>query len=92
MADRFFDEPSGLETVQVIQYAGRAVQLGQELFGDHLEDEFLDRLRLAKSNLPEHQDGAKICEKWVKPSMVDTLQVAAHYAISSLFGLCTRIR
>src|SRR5581483_12077033 len=30
----FFDELSGLETVQVLQYAGRALQLGEELFGE----------------------------------------------------------
>lgn len=30
----FFDELSGIETVQVIQYAGRVVQLAQELFDD----------------------------------------------------------
>jgi alpha-amylase/alpha-mannosidase (GH57 family) len=81
----FFDELSGLETVQVIQYAARAVQLGEEIFGDPLEAQFLDRLRLAKSNLPEHQDGAQIYEKWVKPAMVDMAHVAAHYAINSLF-------
>src|SRR5207302_7075777 len=27
----FFDELSGLETVQILQYAGRAIQIGQEL-------------------------------------------------------------
>ena len=81
----FFDELSGLETVQVIQYAARAVQLGEEIFGDPLEAQFLDLLRLAKSNLPEHQDGAQIYEKWVKPAMVDMAHVAAHYAINSLF-------
>jgi alpha-amylase/alpha-mannosidase (GH57 family) len=81
----FFDEVSGPETVQVIQYAGRAVQLGQQMFGNHLENEFLDRLRAAKSNIPEHQDGAEIYSKWVKPAMIDMMQVAAHYAMSSLF-------
>jgi alpha-amylase/alpha-mannosidase (GH57 family) len=39
----FFDELSGIETVQVIQYAGRAVQLAQQLFGDTIEARFLDR-------------------------------------------------
>lgn len=90
----FFDDLSGLETVQVIEYAGRALQLGQELFGDGMESEFLDRLRNATSNLPEHGDGAQIYEKWVKPAMVRMQQVAAHYAISSLFesyGERTRI-
>ena len=30
----FFDELSGIETVQVIQYAARAIQLSEEVFGD----------------------------------------------------------
>ena len=29
----FFDELSGIETVQVIQYAARVIQLANELFG-----------------------------------------------------------
>lgn len=81
----FFDELSGPETVQVIQYAGRALELGQQIFGNHLESEFLDRLRAAKSNLSERQDGAEIYKKWVKPAMIDIMQVAAHYAMNSLF-------
>jgi alpha-amylase/alpha-mannosidase (GH57 family) len=81
----FFDELSGLESVQVLHYAGRALRLAQELFGDPIEDQFLERLALAKSNLPEHGDGKQIYEKWVKPACVSTDQVAAHYAISSLF-------
>jgi alpha-amylase/alpha-mannosidase (GH57 family) len=81
----FFDEVSGLETVQVIQYAGRAVQLAQDLFGDSLEQRFLERLALAKSNIPEHGNGAAIYAKFVKPAMLDLSKLAAHYAISSLF-------
>ena len=50
-----------------------------------LEAEFLQHLALAKSNLPEHGDGAKIYEKWVKPAVVDIERVGGHYAISSLF-------
>jgi alpha-amylase/alpha-mannosidase (GH57 family) len=81
----FFDDLSGLETVQVIHYAARALQLAEECSGESLEPEFLQHLALAKSNLPEHGDGAKIYEKWVKPAVVDIQRVAAHYAISSLF-------
>jgi alpha-amylase/alpha-mannosidase (GH57 family) len=81
----FFDELSGLETVQVIHYAGRALQLAQDCCDEKLETEFLQHLALAKSNLPEHGDGAKIYEKWVKPAVVDIERVAGHYAISSLF-------
>ena len=90
----FFDELSGLETVQVIQYAGRAVRLAQDFVGNGLEAEFEERLAAAKSNLPEHGDGKQIYEKWIKPAFVSTAQVAGHYAISSLFesyGERTRI-
>jgi alpha-amylase/alpha-mannosidase (GH57 family) len=81
----FFDELSGIETVQVIQYAGRALQLSEELFGDRLEEKFLEGLEQAKSNLPGQQDGRKIYVKFVKPAMVDLEKVGAHYAVSSLF-------
>ena len=81
----FFDELSGLETVQVLQYAGRVVQLARDVLGDDHEARFLERLEQAKSNIPEHGDGRRIFEKFVKPAMVDLLTVGAHYAISSLF-------
>jgi alpha-amylase/alpha-mannosidase (GH57 family) len=81
----FFDELSGIETTQVIQYAGRAVQLVRELWEDGIEDRFLSLLESAKSNLPEHGDGKTIYEKVVKPAMVDLHKVGAHYAVSSLF-------
>jgi alpha-amylase/alpha-mannosidase (GH57 family) len=84
----FFDEISGIETVQVIRYAGRVIQLLQKLdpaLGEQIEAGFLDRLRQANSNLPEHGDGAEIYVKTIKPSAVGLEQVGAHYAISSIF-------
>jgi alpha-amylase/alpha-mannosidase (GH57 family) len=81
----FFDELSGIETVQVIQYAGRAIQLAQELFGDDIEQSFLGRLELAKSNIKQHGDGHRIYDKFVKPAMVNLIKVTAHFAISSIF-------
>ena len=81
----FFDELSGLETVQVIHYAGRVVELAKEFVGAEIEPQFLEHLRQTKSNLPEHGDGAQIYEKWVKPAAVNIEKLAGHYAISSLF-------
>lgn len=81
----FFDELSGIETTQIIQYAARTLQLYEYVFGESIESEFLDRLELAKSNIREHSDGRVIYEKFVKPAMVDRHKVAAHYALSSLF-------
>ncbi|MFP5222136.1 MAG: DUF3536 domain-containing protein [Acidobacteriota bacterium] len=81
----FFDELSGLETVQVIQYAGRVLQLSDQLFSGCCEEEFLERLERAKSNIAEHNNGRIIFEKFVRPSMLDLVHVGAHFAISSLF-------
>ncbi|KHK00532.1 DUF3536 domain-containing protein [Desulfovibrio sp. TomC] len=82
----FFDELSGIETVQVIQYAGRVLQLADQLFIGCCESEFLERLGQAKSNIAEHQDGRVIFERFVRPAMLDLVHVGAHFAISSLFG------
>jgi hypothetical protein len=82
----FFDELSGIETVQVIHYAGRALQLAVDVFDSPgLENLFLTHLAEAHSNLPEHKDGAAIYEKFVKPAVVDLEKLAAHYAIRSTF-------
>jgi alpha-amylase/alpha-mannosidase (GH57 family) len=81
----FFDDLAGIETIQIIEYAGRVLQLGRELFGMHLEDTYLDILGRAHSNRPEEGNGRTIYERYVKPSIVDLMHVGAHYAISSVF-------
>jgi alpha-amylase/alpha-mannosidase (GH57 family) len=81
----FFDDISGIETVQVLRYAGRVVQLGQELFKLDLEGPFLARLSQAPSNLPDMGDGRVVYQRHVKPAIVNLQQVGAHYAILSLF-------
>jgi len=81
----FFDDLAGIETIQIMQYAGRAIQLAQELFGDHLEERFLERLARARSNLPGNPNGAELYQTRVKPVMLDLIKVGAHYAVSSLF-------
>jgi alpha-amylase/alpha-mannosidase (GH57 family) len=81
----FFDEISGIETVQVMQYAGRAMQLATDLFGTDLESPFLEVLEGAQSNIPEYGNGRRVYERFVKPSVIDLPKVGAHYAVSSLF-------
>jgi len=81
----FFDDLSGVETVQVIQFAGRAIQLAGELFGKDIEGPFLQLLERAKSNIPAQGDGRAVYENFVKPAMVDLRDVCAHYGVSSLF-------
>jgi alpha-amylase/alpha-mannosidase (GH57 family) len=81
----FFDDIGGIETIQVIRYAGRVVQLARTALGLELEGEFISRLERAEGNLPEYPNGRAVYEHTVKPAMVDALRVGAHYAITSLF-------
>jgi alpha-amylase/alpha-mannosidase (GH57 family) len=81
----FFDDLSDIETVQILQYAGRAVQLSQEIFGDGTEPQFMALLEQARSNIPAYKNGRHIYDRLVKPAMADLKDVAAHYMISSLF-------
>ena len=82
----FFDELTGIETIQDILYAARAIQLALEVSGQNLEEGFLQRLEKAKSNLPDQKSGAQIYQEIVKPSILDLTRVGAHYAVSSLFN------
>ena len=71
----FFDELSGIETVQVIQYAARVAELAEELFGrGHRSALSSKSWRWPKATSPEHGDGATIYGKFVKPARVDLLK------------------
>ncbi len=85
----FFDDISGIETVQVIAYAARVLQLAQQLFGEQaapLEPAFLARMAEARSNVASAGDGARIYKEKVRSQELGLEQVAAHYAISSVFS------
>ena len=81
----FFDDISGIETVQVMRYASCAMQLAREVSGEDLESGYLNILKRAQSNIPDCKNGARVWETFVKPAALDLLKVGAHYAISSLF-------
>lgn len=84
----FFDEISGIETVQIIAYAGRVLQLAAKLFGEAgvaLEAAFLSILERAKSNIPDIGNGAEVYRRYVTGMRIGLEEVGAHYAISSIF-------
>ena len=56
----FFDDIGGIETVQILQYAARAMELARENGGPDLEPEFLRRLSWARSNDPRRGSGKDI--------------------------------
>ena len=81
----FFDEISGLETVQILRYASRAIHLAHELTGIDLEREFVKRLEKAPSNVPELSNGGRIYELLVTSSQISFERLAANYGMLALF-------
>lgn len=94
----FFADISGIETVQIMKYAQRAIDLADELDLTTSRDHFLDGLAEAKSNLPEMGNGADVFRRFVDPLRVFPSRVAAHVAMSSLLddsepsGVASRYR
>ena len=81
----FFDEISGLEAVQILRYAARAIHLTRELTGLNFEIEFARLLEKAPSNVPEFVNGKRVYDLLVKPTQVSFERLAAHYGMVSLF-------
>jgi hypothetical protein len=80
----FFDDISNIETVKIIEYAARAIQLARQVGGVDLETPFIKDLLQAAGNNPDLADGAVVYQKLVKPSITNLEKGMAHYAISSL--------
>ncbi|MBR8831964.1 MAG: hypothetical protein N5P05_001726 [Chroococcopsis gigantea SAG 12.99] len=81
----FFEEISRPEGTQILRYAARALELAGEVAGVNLENQFVQHLSFAPSNVDLFKDGGAIYRQLVTPAKVNFEQVAAHYAISSLF-------
>ncbi|WP_242340713.1 DUF3536 domain-containing protein [Anaeromyxobacter sp. SG66] len=79
----FFAELSGIETVQVMKYAARAIQLVRDASGVDLEPAFVEALARAPSNVPALGDGRRVYESLVRPSVASLEGVGAHLAIAS---------
>ena len=82
----FFSEISGIETVQIMKYAARVMQLAKAFTKKDFEPKFLEILSEAKSNLPEFGSGKDVYERFVKPSVVTPKQIVSLWAISSLYS------
>ncbi len=83
----FFDELSGIETVQILQYAARVCELIERVGGGAVEAEFVDRLAVARSNLERLGDGRRVWATMVRPARVDLPKVVAHWAVSAVIGM-----
>jgi alpha-amylase/alpha-mannosidase (GH57 family) len=67
----FFEDPSGLETRQVLRYAARAIELGERVSEARLEEDFLSRLESVESNDAAEGNARRIYEESVSPTRAD---------------------
>ena len=65
--------------LRVLHYAGRAVQLAEDLSEESIEDGFLERLASAHSNRNEAGSGREVYQSSVRPAKVTWEMLAAHY-------------
>ena len=79
----FFNEVTGIETLQVLQYANRALHLCQVITGEDYHQEFLEALEKTPSNTREN--AAVAYREAVMPARVGLHRVGMHFAASSLF-------
>jgi len=80
----FFDEVSGIETNQVLQYALRALRYGEKLSGGQFQEAFLDRLKNIPSNV--YENGSVSYLNNVIPTQLDLERVAKHVAMATVFS------
>jgi alpha-amylase/alpha-mannosidase (GH57 family) len=64
----FFNDISGIETIQIMKYAARAIDLMEQLRLPPVRDKFLEILGEAKSNRLEMGTGADVFRQFVQPS------------------------
>jgi hypothetical protein len=79
----FFNDISGIETVQIMRYAARAIELAGVDNWLPLEKKLIASLRAAVSNVPGKGTGASIYNGEVKESILGRLGIVALYAIDS---------
>jgi alpha-amylase/alpha-mannosidase (GH57 family) len=79
----FFNEVTGIETLQVLQYANRALHLCEVITGEDYHPDFLCSLEEVPSNVREN--AAVSYREAVMPARVGLRRVGMHFAATSLF-------
>lgn len=77
----FFDDIAGLEPIQDLKYAARAIDLVRPWLKTDLEAGLLTWLAKAKANDPAYQDGAEVYRCQVASSRYSPALAVAHYAV-----------
>lgn len=79
----FFNDISGIETIQVMRYAARMLQLAAQTMGLDLEEGFHEQLEQVVGNTGE--TAAELYTQQVKPLMLTLADICAHDALTGVF-------
>ncbi len=82
----FFNEVSGIETQQILQYADRAIQLAERESELDLQSSFAETLAHGQSNIAEMGSIKDIYLNLVSPKRMTLSKVGMHYAVHVLFS------
>lgn len=80
----FFDDVGGLETVQILRYAARCLEVWEELGGEPPREAFLAKLAEARSNDRTRGTGADIFRRDAQSARVTAERAVAHLAMLSV--------
>ncbi|MBI3891668.1 MAG: DUF3536 domain-containing protein [Candidatus Wallbacteria bacterium] len=82
----FFDDISGIEPVQNLRYALRAIELAQPYSRHDLKAVLETYLHRAPANHPAVRDGADVLNRYAAPARYTPERVAAGYALEAVFA------
>ncbi len=83
----FFDDISRIESIQILRYAARALELAETLGESGLRKKFMEALEKVPSNVEEFSDGKRIFSFFVEPGAMDLVRVGAHMALYFLLDI-----
>ena len=76
----FFDDIAGIETVQILKYAARAIELAGAEHQARLERGLLEHLARARGNTPGAPTGRDVYLRMAKPQIAPAARAAAGHA------------
>ncbi|MDL2259743.1 DUF3536 domain-containing protein [Deltaproteobacteria bacterium OttesenSCG-928-K17] len=88
----FFDEISGLEPVQNLRYALRAIDLAQKFTNDDLSAVLLNQLETISPNDAEYSSGGEVWRRLVIPDRLTARTIAAHWVSSRILNVPEAMR
>ncbi len=87
----FFDDISGLEAVQILTYAKKAIELCEPFSPEDLEKGLMDYLNNAISNDQRYGNGLDVYIKKVLPLKYNTISLCANYSLLGVMNQTHRL-